>query len=50
MPRFLITETAEYIVEAEDEDEAEAIFLNSEDPNEFFVAVPERFVEPADDE
>ena len=48
MPRFLITETCEYIVEADDEEHAEAIFLDAEDINEFCIGIPDRIIEEAD--
>jgi hypothetical protein len=47
MKQFRITEVAVYLVDAEDEEEAESIFLNSEDPNEFFSYVDDREVEEA---
>jgi hypothetical protein len=51
MARFLITETVEYLIddpEIETEDEAESVFLNSENPDDYFVAVTDRTVEDAD--
>lgn len=45
MKTFRITEVVTYEVEAQDEEEAEAIFLDAEDINDFFVAVEDREVE-----
>lgn len=44
MPRFIIEENVTYEVEAEDAEAALDIFLDSDDPNEFFVSVEEREV------
>ena len=48
MARFLITETVEYLLDdpdIADEDEAESVFLNAENPDDYFVAVTDRIVE-----
>lgn len=45
MAIFRITETAVYDVEADDAEEAESIFLQSDDPDQFFMYVDQREVE-----
>lgn len=50
MPAFTITETVTYEVEAADEDEALAIFLDAPDLNAFFVAVEDRTIEEVPDD
>jgi hypothetical protein len=45
MARYRITETAVYEVEADNAEEAEAVFLDSVAPNQFFSYVYEREVE-----
>ena len=47
MKQFRITEVIVYHVDAEYEEEARGIFLNSEDPDEFFAYVDDREVEEA---
>jgi hypothetical protein len=48
MPRYLVTETVEYLVEADDEEHAEQILIGSENPDEYFVQCTDRTVEEAD--
>jgi hypothetical protein len=45
MPKYLVTEVVEYIVEADDEEHAIEIMVQSEDINQFFHAVLERDAE-----
>jgi hypothetical protein len=44
MPRYLITETVEYVIEAESEDRALELFLES-DENANYVGTTDRTVE-----
>jgi hypothetical protein len=44
---FVVSETVHYEVEARSEEEAEEIFLNSDDKDEFFSTVEDRTIAEA---